>query len=214
MNPAKEQLIRFWKENFHFREQEIQAFSELNREEFLPEEFREKAYEDRPQPLLRGKTISQPTTVMIMTSALELKPGERVFEVGTGSGYQAAMIGKIVGPSGKVVSTEIIPELVNMGRTHLKKAGITNVVVFEENGAQGHAKEALFDKIIITAACKEFPKPLLEQLKPGGIIVGPVGTREEQEMIKGVKDEQGRLRRELLGPFLFTPMYGSYGFEV
>ena len=101
----KTDLLNFWKENFGFRSAELKAFREVNREEFIPENLRNAAYHDVPLPLLRGKTISQPTTVMIMTHALELKPGEKVFEIGTGSGYQAAIIAKIVGPKGKVITT-------------------------------------------------------------------------------------------------------------
>ena len=210
----KTELIKFWKDNFGFREIELNAFKEVNREEFIPESLKNSAYEDVPLPLLRGKTISQPTTVMIMTSALELEPGEKVFEVGTGSGYQSAVIAKIVGSKGKVITTDVVPELVHFAKTNLKKANISNVFVHEEDGSSGMPSEAPFDKIIITAACKEFPKPLLEQLKPNGIIVGPVGDKNEQEMVRGIKDKDGRLQLEFLGQFLFTPMYGKYGFEV
>ena len=206
-------LIKFWKENFGFRNEELNAFDEVNRENFIPENIREAAYYDAPLPLLRGKTISQPTTVMIMTHALELQKDEKVFEIGTGSGYQAAIIAKIVGPKGKVISTEVVPELVHFAKQNLKKSRIENVFLYEEDGSNGMPSEAPFDKIIITAACKEFPKKLLEQLKPDGIIVGPVGNKHEQEMVRGIKDKNGHLELEFLGPFLFTPMYGKYGFE-
>lgn len=210
----KTELINFWKEKFRFREIELNAFRDVSRENFILEELRDRAYEDMPLPLLRGKTISQPTTVMIMTSLLELQSGEKVFEIGTGSGYQAAIIAKIVSDKGKVVSTEVVPELVQFARENLRKANINNVDVFEEDGSRGIKEEAPFDKIIITSACKEFPKPLLDQLKPNGIIVGPVGNRHEQEMIKGIKDKDGHLQLEFLGQFLFSPMYGKSGFEV
>ena len=167
-----------------------------------------------PLPLIRGKTISQPTTVMIMTHALELELGDKVFEVGSGSGYQAAIIGNMVGKSGKVITTEVVPELVQFARQNLKKAKAANVFVYEEDGSNGMQKEAPFDKIILTSACRQFPKPLLEQLKPSGIIVGPVGSMQEQEMVRGTKDKSGHLELEFLGQFLFTPMYGKYGFEV
>lgn len=209
----KQLLMRFWKENFPFKDIELKAFEEVEREDFLPENLKNRAYDDNPLPLMRGKTISQPTTVMMMTSALELKPGEKVFEVGTGSGYQTAIIARIVGSKGKVVSTEIIPELVTFAKENLKKAGIKNVVVFEDDGSKGLQKEAPYDKIIITAASKEFPKPLLEQLKTGGIIIGPVGDRHEQELVRGRKDKNGKLELEFLGQFLFSPLYGKYGFE-
>jgi len=213
MYEQKEILLKFWNENFKFRDAELKAFREINREDFISGEFRTMAYADRPLPLLRGKTISQPSTVMIMTHSLELNPGDKVFEVGTGSGFQAAIIAKIVGEKGRVISAEVIPELVHFARNNLKKAGISNAGVFEEDGSAGFAEEAPFDKIIITAACKEFPKSLLEQLKPNGIIVGPVGNQYEQEMVKGVKRKDGKLDLEFLGQFLFTPMYGKYGFE-
>jgi len=209
---AKNELMSFWKENLPFNEIEINAFKAVNREDFVHEELKQRAYEDIPLPLLRGKTISQPTTVMLMTHTLELHEGEKVFEIGTGSGYQAAIIAKAVGPKGKVITTEVVPELVSLSRQNLAKANIKNVQVFEDDGSNGMKKEAPFDKIIITAACKEFPKPLLEQLKPDGIIVGPVGSKDEQEMVKGIKDKNGKLQLDFLGPFLFTPMYGKYGF--
>ena len=210
----KADLMNFWKENFGFRSAELKAFREVNREEFIPENLRQAAYHDVPLPLLRGKTISQPTTVMIMTHALELKLGEKVFEIGTGSGYQAAIIAKIVGPKGKVITTEVVPELVHFAKQNLKKSKIENVLILEEDGSKGMPSEAPFDKIIITAACREFPKELLEQLKPEGIIIGPVGNAQEQEMVRGIKDRNGHLELEFLGPFLFTPMYGKYGFEI
>lgn len=210
----KTDLIRFWKENFGFRPIELKAFEQVDREEFIPEDMKNAAYQDMPLPLLRDKTISQPTTVMIMTHALELELGEKVFEVGTGSGYQAAIIASIVGSKGKVITTEVVPELVSFAKMNLRKAGILNTFVYEEDGSKGMKNEAPFDKIIITAACKEFPKPLIEQLKPNGIIVGPVGNQLEQEMVRGIKDKNGHLELEFLGPFLFTPMYGKYGFEV
>jgi len=209
----KSGLIEFWKGKFQFSESELAAFESVKREEFIPSEYRGSAYSDTPLPLLRGKTISQPTTVMIMTHMLELKPGEKVFEIGTGSGYQAAIIAKIVGPGGKVISTEVVPELVAFARQNLKKAGIGNVQVYEEDGSNGMPSEAPFDKAIITAACREFPKPLLDQLKPEGIIAGPVGSREEQEMVRGIKRKDGHLDLEFFGQFLFTHMYGRYGFE-
>ncbi len=210
----KAELIKFWEDNFGFSEIELNAFKDINREDFIPESMRNAAYRDMPLPLLRGKTISQPTTVMLMTHALELSPGEKVFEIGTGSGYQAAIIAKIIGPKGKVISTEVVPELVQFARDNLKNAGIKNVTVLEEDGSSGMKSEAPFDRMIITAACRQFPKNLIEQLKADGIIVGPVGSETEQEMVKGIKNKNGNLDLEFLGPFLFSPMYGKYGFEV
>ena len=127
--------------------------------------------------------------------------------------HQTAIIAKIVGPKGKVITTEVVPELISFAKENLKKAKIDNVEIFEEDGSKGIKSKGMFDKIIITAACREFPKPLLDQLKPNGIIVGPIGSRDAQEMVRGIKDKKGKLQLEFLGSFLFTPMYGKYGFE-
>ncbi|HIH91343.1 TPA: protein-L-isoaspartate(D-aspartate) O-methyltransferase [Candidatus Woesearchaeota archaeon] len=213
MNTQKSMLTKFWTERFLFTPAELDAFTSVNREDFVLEVTRGSAYDDMPLPILRGKTISQPTTVMLMTHALELEEGDKVFEVGAGSGYQSAIIAKIVGPKGKVVTTEVIPELVQFAKANLKKAGISNAQVHEADGSRGWEKDAPYDKIVITAACREFPKPLIGQLKPEGIIVGPVGDAREQEMVKGVKRKDGTLAYEFLGQFLFSPMVGKWGFE-
>ena len=209
----KQKLVHFWREHFHFRTTELNAFLEVDRGQFLPTHLKKQAYDDVPLLLLRGKTISQPTTAMIMVAALELAPGAKVFEIGTGSGYQAALMAALIGKEGTVITTEVIPELVGFAQDNLKRAGFHNAKVLEEDGSKGLPAEAPFDGILITAACKEFPPPLIDQLKEGGTIVGPIGTRSEQELTKGTKRANGKLQLEFLGPFLFTPMYGRYGFE-
>ena len=133
----KQELLKFWRENFSFNEIELEAFSKVKREYFIPDNLKDQAYDDMPLPILRGKTISQPSTVMMMTSALELNLGDKVFEVGSGSGYQAAIIAKIIGPKGKVVTTEVLPELVTFAKENFKKAGIKNVIVLEEDIKHG-----------------------------------------------------------------------------
>jgi len=213
MDKHKAMLTKFWAERFLFDPDELEAFEQIKRENFVPDVLKGVAYDDIPLPILRGKTISQPTTVMLMTHALELEEGNKVFEVGSGSGYQAALIGKIVGPKGKVISTEVLPELVQFAKDNLRKAGIFNVEVHEEEGSHGWPSEAPFDRIILTAACKEFPKELIDQLKVDGVILGPVGDLQEQELVKGIKRDDGTLALEFLGQFLFSPMAGKYGFE-
>ena len=214
LEQKRNQLIEFWRENFDFTEGELDAFMKIKRENFVLDSMGDYAYEDTPLPLMRGKTISQPTTVMIMTSALEIKPGEKIFEVGTGSGYQAALLSKLTGNNGRVFTTEVVPELIEFSRDNFKKSEIKNIEVHECDGSKGMEKEAPFDKIIITAACRDFPQALIDQLKIEGFIIAPVGNEEEQTMIRGRKLENRRLELEFLGPFLFTPLYGEYGFEV
>lgn len=211
---TSEDLLNFWKQQFKFTDRQMKAFAAVRREYFIPQAIKHQAYEDRPLPLLRGKTISQPTTVMIMTAGLELQEGENVFEIGTGSGYQAAILAELVGPMGRVTTTEVIPELVQFSKANLRRADLHNVTVLEEDGSQGYEKHAPFDKIIITAACKQFPPKLLDQLKEGGIIIGPIGTQDSQQMVRGIKEKSGRVGIEVLGSFIFTPMYGKYGFIV
>ncbi|MFH1650110.1 MAG: protein-L-isoaspartate(D-aspartate) O-methyltransferase [Candidatus Woesearchaeota archaeon] len=209
---SKSDLLQYWSDRFAFSKRELAAFTAVHREDFIPSSAQSMAYEDIPLPTLRGKTVSQPTTVMIMTHALDVKKGMKVFEVGTGSGYQSAILAHLVGASGKVVTTEIIPELVQFARLNIMRAGYENIVVLEEDGPRGHAKEAPFDRIILTAAAKEFPPELVKQLKLKGIILGPLGTEEEQQMVRGTKNKQGGLDIEFLGSFLFSPLAGKHGF--
>jgi len=210
----KQTLINYWKENYTFTIPEFDAFNEIDREDFILPELREIAYQDRPLPILRGKTISQPTTVMIMTHALELNPGDKVFEVGSGSGYQTALISKLIGSKGKIITTEVLPELFQLAKNNLTKTKIINFEIYEADGSKGMKDKSPFDKIMITAACNDFPEELLEQLKSGGIIVAPIGNKDEQNMLKGIKQADGSLEIETLGSFLFSPLYGIYGFEV
>jgi protein-L-isoaspartate(D-aspartate) O-methyltransferase len=132
---SKEQLADFWKKSFNFKEAELRAFQEVDRKLFVEEKHKAQAYEDHPLPIKRGKTISQPTTVMFMTSLLEIEPEDKVFEVGTGSGYQTAILAKL---AKKVISTEVIPELVHFAKDNLKKANIENAEVIEAEGSKGY----------------------------------------------------------------------------
>lgn len=206
---SKKVLALFWKQNKIIRDDRlINAFLKVPREIFLREQYRDFAYEDTPLPSLRGKTISQPTTVMIMAQLLELDKNDEVLEIGAGSGYNAAIISRI---AKKVYTTEIIPELVIFARENLKNAKIKNVEVLEVDGTRG-IEGKTFDKIILTAAAKEFPPKLLDSLKEEGIIVGPIGNKKEQEMVRGTK-EKGKIAYEFYGQFLFSPLHGAYGFE-
>ncbi|MBN2454884.1 protein-L-isoaspartate(D-aspartate) O-methyltransferase [Candidatus Woesearchaeota archaeon] len=208
----KEDLANIWRERKIADERVIEAFLKVPREHFVLEELKREAYSDQPLPIMCGKTISQPTTIVVMTSALELKKGEKVLEVGTGSGYQAALIGSIVGEHGKVVSAEVVPELVRFSKSNLNKAGIKNVLVIEEDGSRGYEKAAPYDKILVTAACPQVPEPLLAQLKTGGILVAPVGNLQHQEMLKLRKHERG-FDKSSLGEFIFLPLVGKHGFS-
>lgn len=146
----------------------IRAFESVSRELFVKEEDIEQAYLDVPLPISKGQTISQPLTVAFMTELLDVKAGQKVLEIGTGSGYQAAILASIVGPSGKVYSVEIIPELVEFAKKNLEKAKIKNVEVFLSDGSIGLKRFAPYDRIITTAAAPQIPEPLKQQLRVGG----------------------------------------------
>lgn len=190
----------------------LKVFAQIPREQFIPLSLRAHAYDDHPLPTIRNQTISQPSTVMIMLRALDLQPGENVFEVGAGVGYQAALMANLVGKQGKVVTSEVIPELVQFSRQSLEDLELKQVTVLESDGAEGHPVQAPYDKIIITAACPTIPPPLIDQLKEGGIIIAPVGDLQSQTLVKGTKIN-GKLELEFLGDFVFVPMMGKYGFE-
>lgn len=180
----------------------IKAFKSVDRSVFVPKEHRIHAYADYPLPIGRGQTISAPHMVAIMTELLEPQKTDKVLEIGAGSGYQAAILSKLVN---KVYTIELDPELADFAKENLKKAGIKNVEVIVGDGSKGYEKEAPYDKIILTCATEDFPKPLIEQLKEGGIIMGPLGDSFFQNLIVARKIK-GRLERKNYGGCVFVPL--------
>ncbi len=205
----KERLIKYWlKEGIIKDKKLIEAFKSVPREKFIMEYYLDDAYGDYPLPIGGGQTISQPTTVMIMVNALELKKTDKVLEVGAGSGWCAAIISKLCK---KVITTEIIPELAEFARNNLKKCRINNAKVIYYDGSGGYEKEAPYDAIIVTAACPSIPEPLIGQLKDGGRLIAPVQSLLGQSMIKITKSGK-ETTEENLGSFMFVPLKGKYGF--
>ncbi len=182
----------------------LEAMRKVPRHEFIPGKYRSKAYSDHPVPIGRRQTISQPYIVAYMTEALALKGTERVLEIGTGSGYQAAVLAELVS---EVYSIEIICELEANARKTLERLGYKNVKTTCADGYKGWPEYAPFDAIIITAAPDEIPPPLLEQLKVGGRLIAPVGTYF-QELVICTRTEKG-IKRERLLPVRFVPMTGK-----
>ena len=180
------------------------AMLQVPRHAFIPEDQRYRAYEDTPLTIGHGQTISQPTVVAMMTEALELQGDEVVLEVGTGSGYQAAVLAKLVK---RVETIEIVEPLALTARTTLRELGYANVNVHVGDGYAGLPSLAPFDRIIITAAPPEVPPKLLEQLKRGGRMVLPVGPRfGVQDLLVIERLENGHLREKNLGAVRFVPM--------
>ncbi len=182
----------------------IKAMETVPRHKFLPPEEAPFAYADEPRPIGHGQTISQPYIVAFMTEQLHLKPTDRVLEIGTGSGYQAAVLAEI---ADSIFTIEIIPELAQEAAKRLKALGYDNVVVKQGDGYNGWPEKAPFDAIIVTAAPPKIPPPLLEQLKNGGTMVLPVGEYV-QELVVVKKSATGMAMQNIL-PVRFVPMTGK-----
>jgi protein-L-isoaspartate(D-aspartate) O-methyltransferase len=189
-----------------------EAIRKFPRHKFIPKLLRQVAYDDMPLRIDGSQTISQPLVVAIMTEALEIKWGNKVLEVGTGSGWQAALLSYLVGDKGRVYTIEILEELFNMARENLREAGARNVNPMLGDGSIGFDEEAPFDRIIVTAAAPKIPEALIEQLKPNGILVAPVGDRIMQKMFV-VKKKDNRIEKISFGEFAFVPLTGKYGFK-
>jgi protein-L-isoaspartate(D-aspartate) O-methyltransferase len=181
------------------------AMEEVPRHLFVPSSERAQAYEDHPLPIGGGQTISQPYVVALMTALLELPPRARVLEIGTGSGYQAAVLSRV---AGEVYSVEIIPELGARARDTLARLGYGNVHVRIGDGYRGWPEAAPFDGILLTAAPQAAPPPLVAQLKPGGRMVLPVGGLD-QDLLVLTKNPDGSTKQEKVLPVRFVPMTGE-----
>lgn len=189
-------------------ERVMRALAKVPRHEFVPADQRKHAYDNRPLPIGHGQTISQPYIVAIMTDLVEPKPGCRALEVGTGSGYQAAILGELCQ---KVYTIEIIDALGTKASSRLKELGYANVEVRIGDGYYGWAEHAPFDVIVVTAVASHIPPPLLTQLKAGGLMILPVGTRfTAQQLVLVRKAEDGRITTRQVLPVAFVPLTGSH----
>lgn len=184
------------------------AMQNVPRHKFVPKEFQDNAYENRPLPIGYGQTISQPYIVAIMTELLQLEETDKVLEVGTGSGYQAAILSGLVD---KVFTIEIIESLGKRAKQQLKALDYENVEVDIGDGYYGREADAPFDAIIVTAAASHVPPPLVKQLKPDGRMIIPVGSRfMVQELLLVKKDDDGNVITEQLLPVAFVPLTGGH----
>jgi protein-L-isoaspartate(D-aspartate) O-methyltransferase len=183
----------------------LAVMGKVPRHEFIPENLRAQAYEDGPLPIGHGQTISQPYIVAFMTERLEPKPTDRVLEIGTGSGYQAAVLSGLVA---EVFSIEIVGDLAQRAGADLRRLGYTNVCVRAGDGYKGWPEAAPFDAIIVTCAPEKVPQPLVEQLKDGGRMIIPVGSIWNQELVLFCK-QRDRLEKHAVLPVRFVPMTGE-----
>ncbi len=203
LETARENLVRSLR--FEVQDERVlAAMARVPREHFLPLELRPYAYEDRPLPIGYGQTISQPLRVAIMTAALALAGEETVLEVGTGSGYQAAVLSHL---ARRVVTVERVPELAEAAHQRLIELGYCNVAVHRTGAVLGWPPDAPYDGIIVTAGAPRVPRALLNQLAMGGRLVIPVGDRRLQQLLQVTKTEKGQTVRKL-GDCRFVPLIG------
>jgi len=189
-------------------ERVLEAISLVERDRLIPEALREQAYRITPLPIGDGQTISAPDVVATMTQAAQLEGRETVLEVGTGSGYQAAILARL---AARVISIERIPRLASRARRALDELGVTNVVVHLGDGTQGRPSDAPFDAVLVTAGGPSIPAPLLDQLAPGGRLVGPFGPRGAQQLVRVVREPDGGFRQEVLARCTFVDLIGAHG---
>ena len=185
------------------------AFRNIPRHEFIPSSELDRGYYNEPLPIMKNQTISQPGVVSRMSEWLDVKDGQNILEIGTGSGWQTAILSYLVG-TGTVYSIEIHPELEKFARKNLEKFCLDNVNVILGDGSMGYLEAAPYDRIIITAACTEIPLPLLDQLSDDGLIIAPVGDTS-QSLVLLKKTSKGIIEVKNESNYVFVPLLGKFG---
>lgn len=206
---ARQQMVQHQLQMRGISDQRVlAAMASVPREDFVPAERREQAYADRALPLQHGQTISQPFTVAMMCQAAALQPHERVLDVGTGSGYAAAVLSRL---AGEVHSIECVPQLAKSAAIRIRALGYDNVAVHVGDGSLGLPEHGPYDAILVAAAAPELPEPYMDQLNENGRIIIPIGSEVAgQKMMKFTRYDD-RLIAETLGEFSFVPLVGQHG---
>jgi protein-L-isoaspartate(D-aspartate) O-methyltransferase len=220
-NEEREKAVERLVDTGYLRSREvIRAMKTVPREEFLPESLRKHAYVDTPLSIGYSQTISALHMVAMMADALNLERGQKILEVGCGSGYHAAVIAEVVAPKSKgqqghVYSIEIVPELVHFARENLRRAGYEErVTAILGDGSLGYFDQAPYDRIFVAAASPSIPSPLVEQLKEEGVLVIPVGNLYFFQELLRVRKEGEKIVRERLGGVAFVPLRGKHGWKT
>ena len=189
----------------------LEAMKDIPRHALVPEILGVQAYRDQALPIGEGQTISAPSVVARMTQALALKGSERILEIGTGSGYQAAVLARLVD---SVVSIERIPHLAQTARHQLGRMGLKNVTVLLGDGTRGHPEQGPYDGILVTAGGPAPPKPVLLQLRTGGALIGPFGPRDQQQLVRITRRNRTHFVQEVLGDCSFVDLIGEHGWAA
>jgi len=207
---ALNNLISYLKNSKFLTDERVEdAFRKIPRHKFVLESELDCAYENEPLPIMKSQTISQPGVVSRMTEWLDVKDGQNILEIGTGSGWQSAILSCLVG-TGNVYSIERHQEIVKFAQKNLKKLKIDNVHVVLGDGSMGYSKESPYDRIIITAACTEIPSPLIDQLSENGLIIAPVGD-VSQSLVLLQKTSKGITEVKNESKYIFVPLIGKFG---
>ena len=203
-------LINFLKDSRYLNDDNVEsAFRNIPRHEFVPISELDRAYDNEPLSIMKDQTISQPGVVSRMTEWLDVKDGQKILEIGTGSAWQTAILSYLVG-TGTVYSVEIHSELVKFARENLEKFRLNNTHVILGDGSLGYPQSSPYDRIIITAACTEIPLPLLEQLAENGLIIAPVGD-SSQSLVLLKKTSEGIVEIKNQSNYIFVPLLGKFG---
>ena len=214
MEKEREELVDKLSRNGYIKTDQVKnAMLFVPREEFIPPENRRYAYIDQPLPIGKGQTISAPHMVAMICETLDLKRGMKILEIGSGFGYNAAVVAEIIGPEGHLFTTERIESLAKSARDNLKRTGFDQcVTVLHTDGTKGLKEEAPFDRIYATASAPKIPEPLKEQLKIGGRLLTPIGSRNHfQELICILRLSENEYESRKLGGVAFVPMIGKHG---
>jgi protein-L-isoaspartate(D-aspartate) O-methyltransferase len=187
----------------------IDAMLNVERHLFVPDNIKSYAYTDQPLPVGEDQTISAPHMVAMMCELLDLTEGQRVLEIGAGTGYHACVVAHIT--KGDVYSIEAKTQLLKRARENVKRAGCTGVELLEGDGTEGYEKEAPYDRIYVTAGAPDVPPPLVDQLKPKGQLLIPVGSRNLQNLVQVEKTADGVVKKTTLSGCAFVPLIGKYG---
>ena len=207
---ALNDLVNYLKNSRFLNDKKVEdAFRNIPRHEFVPLSELDYAYYNEPLPIKKNQTISQPAVVSRMTEWLDVRQGQKVLEIGTGSGWQTAILSYLVG-QGIVYSVDIKPELVKFAQENLEKLGINNVQIILNDGSIGYSKASPYDRIMITAACTEIPLPLLDQLADGGLLIAPVGD-SSQSLVLLQKTRKGITEIKNESHYVFVPLLGKFG---
>jgi protein-L-isoaspartate(D-aspartate) O-methyltransferase len=214
LKDIRKALINQLVDNGYIKTEKVKrAMLEVPREEFVPIASRDYAYQDRPLSIGKSQTISAPHMVAIIAENLDLKKGMKVLEIGTGYGYNAAVISEIIGTQGHIYSIERINELADKAEENLHKTGYSDkITVIRGDGTRGYPDKAPYDRIYATASAPKIPAPLIDQLKIGGFLLSPIGTDHFfQELVLCIKISKNEFKTKRMGGVAFVPMIGEHG---